>query len=251
MSLFERLLYRRLCNEQPVDGGVAPAASEPSAPAGDNPAPVGDPSQQEGDKPQPVADGDKPADDKKSENDKQDEKKDGDKPADDKKSENDKQDEKKDGDKPEGAPEKYEFQAAEGVELDTEALKEFEPVARELNLTNEQAQKLVDAYPKILAGVQQRQAEAWQKTTEQWAADVKADKEIGGDKLISNLSAAQRALDQFGTPELKEYLNTTGLGNHPDLVKTFVKIGKAMSEDGMVTGGNEGQRSAAEVLYGK
>ena len=37
------------------------------------------------------------------------------------------------------------------------------------------------------------------KTTEQWAADVKADKEIGGDKLISNLSAAQRALDQFGT----------------------------------------------------
>lgn len=64
MNLFERLLYRRLCNEQPVDGGAAPAASEPSAPAGDNPAPVGDPSQPEGDKPQPVADGDKPADDK-------------------------------------------------------------------------------------------------------------------------------------------------------------------------------------------
>lgn len=64
MNLFERLLYSRLCNEQPVDGGAAPAASEPSAPAGDNPAPVGDPSQQEGDKPQPVADGDKPAADK-------------------------------------------------------------------------------------------------------------------------------------------------------------------------------------------
>ncbi|HGT9139977.1 TPA: peptidase, partial [Escherichia coli] len=26
MNLFERLLYRRLCNEQPVDGGAAPAA---------------------------------------------------------------------------------------------------------------------------------------------------------------------------------------------------------------------------------
>ena len=108
----------------------------------------------------------------------------------------------------------------------------------------------MDAYPKILAGVQQRQAEAWQAQTEQWAADVKADKEIGGDKLTANLSSAQRALDQFGTPELKEYLNTTGLGNHPDLVKTFVKIGKAMSEDGMVDGSNQGQRSAAEVLYG-
>ncbi|MEC3731832.1 peptidase [Escherichia coli] len=236
MNLFERLLYSRLCNEQPADGGAAPATSEPATSAGDNPAPAGEPAPKEGDMSQPGAEGDKPAEEK---------------PADDKKQEGDKPAEKKDDDKPEGAPEKYEFQVAEGVELDTEALKEFEPVAREMNLTNEQAQKLVDVYPKILAGVQQRQVEAWQQTTEQWAADVKADKEIGGDKLPSNLSAAQRALDQFGTPELKTYLNDTGLGNHPDLVKAFVKIGKAMSEDGMVTGGNDGQRSAAEVLYGK
>ena len=232
MNLFERLLHRRLCNEQPADGGAAPAPSEPAAPAAEAPAPSGDPAKPEGDKQQPGAEGDKPQEDKPA---------DGDKPA-------EKQDDKEQ--KQEGAPEKYEFKAGEGVELDTEALKDFEPVARDLNLTNEQAQKLVDAYPKILAGVQQRQAEAWQKTTEQWASDVKADKEIGGDRLTANLSAAQRALDLFGTPELKEYLNTTGLGNHPDLVKTFVKIGKAMSEDGMVDGSNQGQRSAAEVLYG-
>lgn len=111
---------------------------------------------------------------------------------------------------------------------------------------------MVDLYgTKIMPMVQQQQVEAWQKTTEQWAADVKADKEIGGDKLTGNLSAAQRALAQFGTPELKEYLEGTGLGNHPELVKAFVKIGKAMSEDGMVTGKESGQRSAAEVLYGK
>lgn len=228
MNLFDRLLHRRLCNEQPADGGAAPAASEPSAPAGD--APAAEQANPEGDKSQPEEEGDKPQEDKPA---------DGDKPAEDKEQ------------KPEGAPEKYEFTTAEGVELDTEAMKDFEPVARDLNLTNEQAQKLVDAYPKILAGVQQRQADAWQAQTEQWATDVKADKDIGGDKLTGNLSAAQRALDQFGTPELKEYLNTTGLGNHPDLVKTFVKIGKAMSEDGMVDGSNQGQRSAAEVLYGK
>lgn len=232
MNLFERLLHRRLCNEQPADGGAAPAPSEPSAPAADAQAPAADPAKPEGDKPQPGTEGDKPQEDKPA---------DGDKPA-------DKPDDKEQ--KPEGAPEKYEFKPAEGQELDTAALEQFEPVARDLNLTNEQAQKLVDAYPKILAGVQQRQAEAWQKQTEGWAETVKADKEIGGDKLTANLSAAQRALDQFGTPELKEYLNATGLGNHPDLVKTFVKIGKAMSEDGMVDGSNQGQRSAAEVLYG-
>jgi hypothetical protein len=234
MNLFERLLHRRLCNEQPADGGAAPAPSESSAPAADAPAPAGEPAKPEGDKPQSGADGDNPQEDKPA---------DGDKPA-------EKQDDKEQ--KQEGAPEKYEFQAAEGQELDSAALEQFEPIARELNLSNEQAQKMVDLYgTKILPMVQQQQAEAWQKTTEQWAADVKADKEIGGDKLTTNLSAAQRALDLFGTPELKEYLEVTGLGNHPDLVKTFVKIGKAMSEDGMVDGSNQGQRSAAEVLYGK
>lgn len=221
MNLFERLLHRRLCNEQPADGGAAPAPSEPAAPAADAPAPAADPAKPEGDKPKPGAEGDKPQEDKPA---------DGDKPAEESDDEKQKQ---------EGAPEKYEFTAGEGVELDTEALKDFEPVARDLNLTNEQAQKLVDAYPKILAGVQQRQAEAWQAQTEQWAADVKADKEIGGDKLIDNLSAAQRAMEQFGDPELKEYLDTTGLGNHPALVKAFIKVGKAMSEDKVVTGGHE------------
>ncbi|EDT1794292.1 peptidase [Salmonella enterica subsp. enterica] len=234
MNLFERLLHRRLCNEQPADGGAAPASSEPAAPAADAQAPAGDQANPEGDKPQPGADGDKPQDDKPT---------DGDNPA-------DKPDDKEH--KQEGAPEKYEFKPAEGQELDAAALEQFEPIARELNLTNEQAQKMVDLYgSKIMPMVQQQQVEAWQKTTEQWAADVKADKEIGGDKLTSNLSAAQRALAQFGTPELKEYLEGTGLGNHPELVKAFVKVGKAMSEDGMVTGKESGQRSAAEVLYGK
>ncbi|MWF13618.1 peptidase [Escherichia coli] len=233
MNLFDRLLNRRLCNEQPTDGGTAPAPSEP-APAA--PAPTAEPSQPEGEKPQPGAEGDKPTDPENPEAEKDGEK---DKPKDEK------------GKKPEGAPEKYEFKPAEGQELDSAALEQFEPIARELNLSNEQAQKMVDLYgTKILPMVQQQQAEAWQKTTEQWAADVKADKEIGGDKLTGSISVAQRALDTFGDPDLKEYLNASGLGNHPGLIKFCVKVGKAMSEDGMVTGKEAGQRSAAEVLYG-
>ncbi|EOT7446752.1 peptidase [Enterobacter roggenkampii] len=233
MNLFDRLLNRRLCNEQPTDGGTAPAPSEP-APAA--PAPTAEPSQPEGEKPQPGAEGDKPTDPENPEAEKDGEK---DKPKDEK------------GKKPEGAPEKYEFKPAEGQELDTAALEQFEPIARELNLTNEQAQKMVDLYgTQILPMVQKQQAEAWQKTTEQWAADVKADKEIGGDKLTASIGVAQRALETFGTPELKEYLNSTGLGNHPDLIKFCVKVGQAMSEDKVLTGNEHGQRSAAQVLYG-
>lgn len=233
MNLFDRLLHRRLCNEQSTDGGQADTAATGTTETTQG---YGETEQQAQEQSQSQEET------QSTETQKTEAELAAEKEAAEKAEKEQKQ---------EGAPEKYEFQAGEGVELDSEALKDFEPVARDLNLTNEQAQKLVDAYPKILAGVQQRQADAWQATTEQWAADVKADKEIGGEKLTANLSAAQRALDQFGTPDLKEYLNTTGLGNHPDLVKTFVKIGKSMSEDGMVTGKEHGQRSAAEVLYGK
>ncbi|MBU4681211.1 peptidase [Cedecea davisae] len=229
MNLFERLMFRRLCNEQPGDGGAAPAASEPAGAAGDKPAGSDAPASQEGDKPT-GSEGDNPQGDKPAE---------GDKPADKEQ-------------KPEGAPEKYEFKAAEGQELDQVAIKEFEPIARELNLTNEQAQKFVDVYAsKILPQMQQQQVEKWTQQTEQWASDVKADKEIGGDNMTANVGLAQKAFDQFGSPELKEYLNTTGLGNHPEIIRAFMKVGKAMSEDDMVMTSNSGQRSAAEVLYGK
>ena len=233
MNLFERLLFRRLCNEQVADGGAAPASSAPAPGAeqsGQQPAPV----------PSPLADNQQSQQQTQEQQQSQEQQN----------QENNQNNEKPDPEKPEGAPEKYEFKAGKGVELDQEALKGFEPLARELNLTNEQAQKMVDLYgEKLLPQIQKQQTEAWQKTTEQWAADVKADKEIGGDKLVSSLSVAQRALDQFGTPELKEYLNATGLGNHPELVKAFVKIGKSMSEDGMVTGSKTTTQSVAQRMY--
>lgn len=232
MNLFDRLLNRRLCNEQTTEGGQADTAAtvttETTQAAGET--------EQQQTQEQPKANPDAEA--QKTEAEIAAEKEAAEKAEKDK--------------KPDGAPEKYEFKPAEGQELDSAALEQFEPIARELNLSNEQAQKMVDLYgTKILPMVQKQQAEVWQKTTEQWAADVKADKKIGGDKLTGNISVAQRALDTFGTPELKEYLTASGLGNHPELVKAFVKIGKAMSEDGMVTGKEAGQRSAAEVLYGK
>lgn len=235
MNLFDRLLNRRLCNEQSTEGGQADTAATSTTETTQG---AGEAEQQQAQEQSQTQEQTESTETQKTEAEIADEKEAAEKAEKDK--------------KPEGAPEKYEFKPAEGQDLDTAALEQFEPIARELNLTNEQAQKMVDLYgTQILPMVQKQQAEAWQKTTEQWAADVKADKEIGGDKLTANIGVAQRALETFGTPDLKEYLNASGLGNHPELIKVFVKVGKAMSEDGMVTGKESGQRTAAEVLYGK
>lgn len=225
MNLFERLMYRRLCSEASPEGGDGGAPAAADTPAGDAP--------QAGSADQPAGE-DMPADDKPA-----------DSPDEDKadKESGDKTDKK---DKP-AAPEKYEFSAPEGQELDANALAVFEPIAKELGLSQEQAQKLVDIFPQI----QQQQAEAWSKQVSDWGEQVKADKEIGGDKFNASVGAAQRALDQFGNTELREYLNASGLGNHPALVRFCAKVGKAMAEDTFVVPGQGGQRSAADILYGK
>lgn len=154
--------------------------------------------------------------------------------------------------KPEGAPEKYEFKAPDGAELDTEAVAAFEPIAKELNLTNEQAQKLVDLYGTRLTQAAEAQQSAWQKQLDTWVTEVKSDKEIGGKAFDQNVDHAKSAIEKFGTPELKKALDATGFGNHPELVRVFARIGKAMAEDTFVTSSAAagGKRSAAELFYG-
>ncbi|HBY9794575.1 TPA: peptidase [Klebsiella pneumoniae] len=127
----------------------------------------------------------------------------------------------------------------------------FEPVARELGLSNDQAQKLAGLWPQLQEQMQNRQAESWGQQVEQWATDTKADKEIGGDKLTVSVGHAQKALDTFASKEFREFLDSTGLGNHPEMVRAFAKVGKLMSEDSFVTGQGNGspKNDLVEAFY--
>jgi hypothetical protein len=134
------------------------------------------------------------------------------------------------------APESYDLKMPEGVELDQAAAAEFTEIAKELKLDQAAAQKLADVGAKMV----QRQVEAHAKLVESWAEQVKTDNEIGGDKLAENLGVARKALEAFGTPELRDVLNATGLGNHPEVIRAFYKVGKAISEDRFVGGAPKG-----------
>ena len=149
-------------------------------------------------------------------------------------------------DKPQGAPERYEFTAPEGSELDAAVTDAFAGVAKELNLTQEAAQKVVDKMAPLMA---QRQAEQVQAVQKQWRDESTADKEFGGDKLTENLATARKAMDAFASPALKQTLEQTGLGNHPEVIRMFVKVGKAISEDGFVNGANKPIVDDAKRFY--
>jgi hypothetical protein len=139
----------------------------------------------------------------------------------------------------------YEFKTPEGVELDKTSVDEFTAIAKELKLPKDAAQKVVDLAVKREAG----RLEAHKTMVGEWAETVKADKELGGDKLDQTLATAKKAID-LGPPELKEMLNTTGLGNHPAVVKWAYTIGKALSEDRFVSGkAGEKPATVASTLF--
>lgn len=142
--------------------------------------------------------------------------------------------ETKGDDAPKGAPEKYEFKPIDGVQLATEVVDKFSEVAKELNLPQEAAQKVLDKVAPVIAAQQLAAVEA---VNTKWIADVKADKEIGGEKLEANLAVAKKARDAFGTPELRTLLQETRLGNNPEVIRFFYKVGQAISEDKFVPGG--------------
>ena len=136
--------------------------------------------------------------------------------------------------KKEGAPEKYEFNskvADAPDELDPEVLTAFGEVAKELDLPQEAAQKVLD---KVAPVIQARQAEQVEKARIEWAEESQSDEEFGGESFESNIEVAKSALNAFGTDPFKQLLQESGLGNHPEVIRFMYRAGKAISEDSYV-----------------
>ena len=134
----------------------------------------------------------------------------------------------------EGAPETYEFndKVADAPDvLDPEVLTAFGEVAKELDLPQEAAQKVLD---KVAPVIQARQAEQVEKARIDWAEESKSDQEFGGETFETNLEVAKTALNAFGTDPFKQLLSESGLGNHPEVIRFMYRAGKAISEDSYV-----------------
>lgn len=160
-------------------------------------------------------------------------------------------DDKKKDDPADKVPEdgKYDLKMPDGVDLDTELADALGSDFKELGLTNAQAQKLVDKYIEVQQGRAQKQGETWAETISGWVDTAKSDKEIGGDKWDGTVTNARRAVETIGTPALKEYLNASGGGNHPELIRFMAKVGAMIREDNPASGGAEGAGKPAEAAH--
>lgn len=159
---------------------------------------------------------------------------------------------KAEGEEPEGAPDQYEmFTFPEGYDVNEEALEEFAEFAHTRNMTQSQAQEVLDYYSKNVEKLQASQAEAWEKTRNDWVSTAKQDQEFGGQQFNENMKHVATAVQKFGTPELKQVLNDSGLGDNPELIRFFYRVGKLAGEGEFHTGsgGSAGERDPAKTLY--
>lgn len=127
-----------------------------------------------------------------------------------------------------------EFNKPEGMLFEPKIMDEFIASAKEAKLSQDQAQKLVDMGAQLQEKLLAEQRAAWDAQRTTWAESAQSDKEYGGDKFNENLAIAKQAYDALATPELKELLDTTGIGNHPEMIRVFYKAGLLLSEDKVV-----------------
>ena len=166
-------------------------------------------------------------------------------------------------DKPVGAPEAYaDFSIPEGHTLDAATIESATPIFRELGLSQDQAQKLVDFYSARVADMAKETEGYMEQVRTEWRTQLSADKEIGG-KLDSVKVDIGRALDRLPTEvrdNFKAAMDLTGAGDNPAIVKAMYSLAQLVNEGTPVRGdgpsphgqtrtGVETRPSAASAMY--
>ncbi len=163
---------------------------------------------------------------------------------------------------PQGAPEKYEL-AMEGLDLDTATVADAEPILRELNLTNDAANKLLPVAASLVERTSERLmqtiADQGAAVRKGWLDEAKAADDIGGAKWDETLHVAAKGLDALGFRNtghgedgkqphpFRKVLNETGFGNHPDMIRMAKAIGGMVGEDGNFARSNESSPDKKDV----
>ena len=158
---------------------------------------------------------------------------------------------------------KYDFSKysdLEGFYLDDELLAKFQPIAQELNLSQESVELLLDiAYQmslkqdeKFKKDLDERQNSLIEEYDQMFINDIEIP-DKNSLKIRDYMSVADVAYNFFATPKLKETLTTTGMIYHPELIKMFHKIGELMQEDNISYSNKPAveELTPAQILYGK
>lgn len=129
--------------------------------------------------------------------------------------------------KSESKVEDYDVSILQNASFSEQVLNNYLEKAKALKLNKEQAKEVFDVWHNLAIEdskkIQLESAEAEKVLKEEWGRD-----------FDFNLSKASYTAEKFGGKEFIDFLNSSGLGNNPQLIKTFHNISKNFIEDKFV-----------------
>ena len=129
------------------------------------------------------------------------------------------------------APDKYtmpEVKMPEGLKLDDAKIAERKALYHKAGLTDKQAKALIEAdltFVKSSYEADKQSTESAKLTAES------ALKQEWGDKYQANIELARSVVAKFGDEQIVRYVEESGLGNDPRLIKLLAKAGQGLMED--------------------
>lgn len=146
-----------------------------------------------------------------------------------------------------GAPEKYEdFKVPDGVKLDPASIAKVAPIFKELGLSQDAAQKLVDTYRELSAEAAAAPYKAYQDTVAGWLKEAQDHPDLRGKlgpgqevnvrigKLMDSLP------DQKLASDFRSVMDITGAGNNPAFIRVMDYVAKQLTEGTHVAGNGPG-----------
>jgi hypothetical protein len=125
----------------------------------------------------------------------------------------------------------YNFDLGDGEQSPDVA--DFKNVAHQLGLTNDQAKTMLGIYNQISENDLAEEQDQFDEMNIEYLQEIQKE---WGDEFSKNSELARRAFQNFASEELMEVMKETGLSNHPEVLKTFSRIGQVLSEDNILPG---------------
>jgi len=125
----------------------------------------------------------------------------------------------------------------EGVTRDEEMESWFKEISFNRGLSQNQARGMYEDFMEFQGSSSKKSSETNEKTLQDWDENIK--KEFGS-AYDQNIDIARQFVKNNGTPEFIEMLNSTGLTNHPEMIKFCYNVGKHTVEHSGLNGGKPG-----------
>jgi hypothetical protein len=164
---------------------------------------------------------------------------------------------------PPGAPDTYSnWNVPEGWQIQDEANTQINTMFKDIGLSQEAGQRLVDFYVQKTEEAAQAPYKMYEQMRKDWRDEVAKDPDIGG-RLDQVRQTIGRAINSLGDARLaqsfREAMDLTGAGDNPAFIRAFYRFAQRLTEQTHVVGNGpaltgqtkpgSGPRTMAQAMY--